>query len=389
MKRKVLTALCIGVIALSVTGCEKDEKMKKTTTEAATEAVTELPTELIEPEIPGIDDENEVKTGGDEQTGYADVPAEWQELRSPGEEDTYSLQYVNDEQDGLVSFIYNQYGYNNQVTESPADVVISSYQESYEKIGGINLSTEEVYLDGEPAALSVDYIPEGDYADYDYYLYTYVAFRDNTFYTVVIEGREEVISSVITQFEETYSFPDGTGESVENDPDSLVLDGGGTHYAWEEYRVVLDGTEISLPCDFSELSAAGWTVSDDDADIKIAAGDMESVQIEKGGLSISITLGNENDSGKISVADAQVIGVTMDYELEDTESILYSGNNECRMGMSYEEVISVLGQPADEMSEDDFKYLYYQGTLDDEDDFSGLEILISDGAVTKIKVFHW
>lgn len=179
---------------LSVAGCGKKESMSPNS-QSTSQPSTQSP-------------DSDWKISGSDEVGYAEVPAGWIENMSQNG-DAYALQYVNVSMDGLFSFIYNQYGYNNEETaQSPVDIVMSEhYGPSYANLGAENLSTEEVRIDGETFTLRIDCIPAGSYTDYDYYMYTYIAFKDQTFYTVIIEGRESAIKEVVEHFEATYKFP--------------------------------------------------------------------------------------------------------------------------------------------------------------------------------------
>lgn len=41
----------------------------------------------------------------------------------------------------------------------------------------------------------------GSYADYEYYLYTYVAFSGDRFYTIVVEGDKSAVEDIVLKVE--------------------------------------------------------------------------------------------------------------------------------------------------------------------------------------------
>lgn len=399
MRKKLYAVFCIGIMALSLAGCGDEAKKPEKKTETQ-QASTERPGEPEDTEREGrteeeIKEPGEWKTGGSAELGYADVPADWTEGRTENETDAsvYAIQYIDmNTKQAMLSFLENQYGYEGQeLTVDPAEVIIGSYRDSYAQTGYTDDEITDVTLDGVSGKMYQGYMPAGVYTNYDYYTYTYVFYVEGRFYTVVIEGREDLIAAVKERFEITYTLPEQSGGSG-NAPDSPGGSSGVSgSYDWEDYEVVMDGDLYRLPCDFSELASAGWSISDDYGSDTLAPDDFSSVTIERGGRTAWIMLANVDGAGTVSVQDAQVVGITIDYALEGTDSHIAGG---LTLGMSYDDVIAVLGTPTDEYyDEEEGKEYYvmmsYEGAAYEQDYFSSLEVTVSEGVVSEIEISHW
>ena len=151
MKKKLLTFMCIGMMALSLVGCDKEDKEdKKETTEATVDfdlpdlneledtdesEETEEPASSEEPTTEEtIADDGWVLVGS-ERTGYVQLPDEWSEHESEADGgEKYSLQYLAPAEDGLVSLIDSDYDFdeNQYEVDDPADIVTQAYVEQYE-----------------------------------------------------------------------------------------------------------------------------------------------------------------------------------------------------------------------------------------------------------------
>lgn len=414
MRKKIVTFLCVGVMALSLAGCDdkKEDKREKETTEVGsdelnvsfpgaddeddkTEATTEEPDDTEEEIIADSD----WVTGGCDRTGYVDVPAGWKEYESTNGE-AYCLQYYTDEQDGIISLVDNDYGFDaeeNNVAD-PALVVSEHYIEQHEELGATNISTEEVSMAGTTFYKSVDCVPEGTLTDYDYYMYNYVAYdsESDRFYTVTLEGKEDVIEGLDERIEETFSFDgSGAGTNAVDDDDSDDIDedddnAGSANVAgssdWASYQVIVDGESYTLPCDFSKFEANGWSIAEAYEEDTIPGDDYIYVNIERNGQEADIIISNKG-SNDIKAAEGEVVGVSIDFNLEGTKSCI-AGN--IGLGSSYKDVISAFGTPDDEYDVDDESKVLTYTSADSEDDyFSGLEIWITNGEVSEIEIKHW
>lgn len=398
MKRRILTGLCLGVMVLSLVGCNDKSNSKKTekTTEQTTEDDWDTP--ISEPQIDDMtieDTEEPVGTdagwvlGGCDRTGYAEVGADWEEHESTADGgNLYSLQYVAPEEDVLVSFVDNDYGISavqQENVEDPADKVISAYIEQYEQAGGYNVSTDEIAMGGTVFYRTIDCIPEGGLTDYDYYLYTYVVYVYERFYTIIVEGMEVSVEEAAERIEDTFSF-DGAGSGSADIGDDSGVTGIAGSSDWESYQVVIDGDSYTLPCSFSEFEANGWGIESYYQDEMIDEDDYSYIYIERNGCEASVVIANKEE-GSILAEKGQVVGICIDYNLEGTVSHIAGG---IEIGTDYGDVINAFGTPDDVYDDGDgYMVLTYTGEEYGDDFFSGLEITIMDGEVTEIELKHW
>ena len=401
MRKKILALLCVGAMTFSMTGCDDkkdDKKDDKETTEVSTEEIqidnVEISTEEIIDQDEPTTEENDSYwvTVGCDRTGYVDVPYDWDEHESTADGGAlYSLQYLEANEQGLLSIVDNDYGFDAEQyeVEDPANVVIQAYVQEYEEMGGYNVDKDVIVMDSVSFYKSVDCIPEGKLTDYDYYIYTYVAYTNDRFYTLTIEGMDDVIEDVVERAEETFSLGEDVyndeGNTTQSNPSTSTFTGSSD---WESYEVVGDGDSYVLPCDFSEFEANGWSLNDAYSEDVIEYEDYIYVNIERDGNDINIIVANKNSSSDITPTKGQVVGVNIGFELEGTKSSIAGG---ITLGMSYNDVVNSLGSPDDlyEDDEDDFKILTYYSTDYEDDYFSMLEITVSDGEVTDIDMQHW
>ena len=416
MKKKFLTLICVSIMALSLVGCDKekkDDKKEKETTEASmdfefpgfdtsneseetdtTEEITEeLTTEAL------ADEDGWIMVGSD-RTGYAEVPDDWTKHESEADGgEKYSLQYLSPGEDGLVSLIDNDYDFdeNQYEVEDPADVVAQAYVEQYGSMGATNEGVESVEMDGINFYKTIDVLAEGTYKDYEYVLYTYVGYYEGKFYTVAVEGERSMVEEISERVEETYSITGdiSTTGSTSNDindteetqdTDDVASVDGKTD--WETYYANVDGDEYTLPCDFSEFAANGWSLDDSGVNETIDYEDYTYVFVMKGEKEFYLMVANKNSETPIAIEDGQVIGVVYDFRSEGMEGNIEGG---ITIGSSYETVIAAFGTPDDvyEDDEDDYKQLTYFGETMETDWYTKLEIIVENGKVTNIEMVHW
>ena len=114
---------------------------------------------------------------------------------------------ISPKRNAMVSLIENNYGYDPKQYDSqePAEYIMESYVAQYESQGGTHIGAETVEIANYTFYKATDCYPAGSYADYDYYLYTYVTFTGDRFYTLVVEGEQEAIENVVAKVEECFS----------------------------------------------------------------------------------------------------------------------------------------------------------------------------------------
>lgn len=201
MKRIIKTQLIILALMMLV-GCGNDNSVPKETTESTAQAQTEI-TENIPETDPAY-----WTTRGSDRTGYVTVPYNCTEEEYEYEfEGNYSLMLISPERNAMVSLIENNYGYDPKQYDSqePAEYIMEAYAAQYESQGGAHIDTEIVDINGYTFYKSTDCYPAGSYADYDYYLHTYVTFTGDRFYTIVVEGDKAAIEGIVTKVEESFS----------------------------------------------------------------------------------------------------------------------------------------------------------------------------------------
>lgn len=403
------------MLALSLVGCDKekdDKKEKKTTEVSLSDIETQEDSEDINTEestteeqtteektteeatTEEISEEGDWVLVGSDRTGYVEVPYDWEEHESEADGgDNYSLQYLSPAEDGLVSLVDTDYEFdeNQYNVDDPADIVSQAYVEQYGAMGAVNEGVDLVIMDGIPFYRSIDSLPEGTYTDYEYVLYTYVAYFDGRFYTVIIEGARLVVEDVSYKVETTYSVT-GEGNTVsssnvdEEDDQNMPQVEGKTD--WETYYANVDGDEYTLPCDFSKFTANGWVLDESCVGETIEYEDYTYAFIDNGDKEFYIVVANNYSETPIDIDKGLVVGVVYDFHSEDMPGNIEGG---ICLGTSYDTVISAYGSPDDIYidDEDDYKQMTYYGATMSTDWYTKLEIIVEDGIVTKIEMMHW
>ena len=199
MKR--LLKLQIMILALVIlAGCGKDNSATQESTENTAQAEI---TEMI-PES----DPNYWTVRGSERTGCVSVPYNWTEEEYEYEfEGNYSLMLISPERNAMVSLIENNYGYDPKQYDSqePAEYIMESYVAQYESQGAAHISAERVDIGGYTFYKATDCYPAGSHSDYDYYIYTYVTFTGDRFYTIAVEGDKTAIEGIVAKVEESFA----------------------------------------------------------------------------------------------------------------------------------------------------------------------------------------
>jgi len=200
--KKIIKLQLLFLIAILLVGCNKTTDLSEQSQESTKEGNVEV-TQEISPDASAY-----WTTRGSEKTGYLSVPYNWTEEEYEYEfEGNYSLMLISPKRNAMVSLIENNYGYDPKQYDSkePAEYIAESYVAQYESQGGGHISTEKVEISGYTFYKAIDCYPAGSYTDYDYYLYTYVTFTGDRFYTIVIEGEEDAIGDVIIKVEESFA----------------------------------------------------------------------------------------------------------------------------------------------------------------------------------------
>lgn len=426
MKKKFLTFMCIGIMTLSFAGCDKKEESgredRKQTTEEVTEidlpgfgdsddeenADEEITEEKVEEEkeenLPIEEDDvtvndnastNASELFGDDRTGYAKLQDGWKVVENV-EGEKYSIQSVSPAEDCIITLLDNDYEFdeNEYSVEDPADVVVKAYIEQYGSMEGVNEGVSNVEMAGMDFYLTVDVLPEGTYKDYEYVLYTYVAYENDRFYTVIVEGRRDLVEDISDIVEATYTL-NNAGNSdhdttqnendSENDSSDITVSANSD---WETYYACVDGKDYILPCDFSVFESDGWSVE--------ASGDGELIEyedycyafIEKDDVQMCIVVANKYDKTDITISEGQVVGVVFDYNVDEIMCYIEGG---IRLNTTYDEVIEAFGTPDEiyEDDEEDYKKITYYGATYSIDMYTSLDIILEDGVVTEISMIHW
>lgn len=411
MKKKLLTIMCVGMLAVSLVGCGKEDKEDKKEKETST---TEESADFDMPDIDVFDSTEDVideptdnpvteetildegwTVVGSDRTGYAELPNDWTEHESEADGgEKYSLQYISPAEDGIVSFLDSDYDYdtNQYDAPDPADVVIDAYVEQYSAMNAVNEGVETANMDGIDFYLTKDSLPEGTYTDYEYVLYTYVAYTNDRFYTVIIEGERSVVEETAERVEATYSISgtSAAGDDVTNEPEEIDDNNqdvsGKTD--WETYYASIDGDDYTLPCDLSEFEANGWTMDVSSAGETIDPEDYTYAFLAKGDVVLSVMIANDGTANAIPIEDGIVKGVQFDFHVEDIPCHIEGG---IALGTSYDTVIEAFGTPDDvyEDEEEDYKQITYHGATMATDWYTKLEITLENGIVTSIELIHW
>lgn len=199
--KKLISQILILCVLFSLTACNGNQPGE--TTEISTQNQIKS-TETISNTDPAY-----WIRGGSDRTGYVTVPYNWTEEEYEYEfERNYSLMLISPERNAMVSLIENNYGYDPKQYDSqePAEYIMEAYVAQYESQGAEHIIADTLEINGETFYRSMDCYPAGVYADYDYYLYTYVGFTGERFYTLVIEGDSNAIEDIVIKVEESFSY---------------------------------------------------------------------------------------------------------------------------------------------------------------------------------------
>lgn len=129
---------------------------------------------------------------------------------------------------------------------------------------------------------------------------------------------------------------------------------------WQTYEVLFNNTKITLPCDFAELKALGYTLDEDtDPEYIVNKGEYEYGYLaDKNGALISVDFLNTTD-GPLPIPECKVASIgSDDWFLEGSKmSIVYPGG--ITLGSTKEEVLSAYGNPQDAYEGDSITSMYY------------------------------
>lgn len=205
--KKLISKILILCLLLCLTACgSKNNTGDNMDTTEANQASNQEQAESIEAISPT--DPAYWTYQGSDRTGYIMVPYNWTEEEYEYEfEGNYSLMLISPERNAMVSLIENNYGYDPKQYDSqePAEYIMEAYVAQYESQGAEHIGAETVDINGYTFYKSTDCYPSGVYADYDYYLYTYVTFSGERFYTIVVEGNQDSMTDVLVKVEESFT----------------------------------------------------------------------------------------------------------------------------------------------------------------------------------------
>lgn len=394
MRKKVITLLCAGFMVFSLTGCGDDDTGKGKDKTAIPISTSIQPTDTEEPEEPPIEEikpntDYDWVTAGSDRTGYAKVPGNYQKHEST-EKGQYSLQYVSTQDGGLITFLDSNYGLDSDTLAQeadPANIIIQAYESQYEQMNGSNIEKTAVIMDGVSFYRSIDSVPAGSIQSYEYWLYTYVAYTNDRFYTVIAEGKEDTARELSEKIEDTFHFDEGNTDSNGSSSGGSSTIGESGEANWTNYEIILDGDKYTLPCSVSELEANGWSFSDFvyDADDVLEPDGYNYIFMERNGVEAYVIIGNPSENSSTTFRAGQLIGLIIDYSLADTDSSAAGG---VTLGMNLNQVISILGEPAYSYNDANEIMLTYESPDYMQDMFSTLDIFLTDDVVTEIEIGH-
>ncbi len=200
--KKLLKIQIVILTMIMLAGCGKDNMVSQESTQATAQEQIGI-TENISDTDPAY-----WTIRGSDRTGYILLPYNWTEEEYEYEfEGNYSLMLISPERNAMVSLIENNYGYDPKQYDSqePAEYIVEAYVAQYESQGGAHIGVQTVDINGYTFYKSTDCYHAGSYADYDYYLYTYVTFTGDRFYTVVVEGDKDSIEKIVIKIEESFA----------------------------------------------------------------------------------------------------------------------------------------------------------------------------------------
>ncbi len=185
----------------------------------------------------------------------------------------------------------------------------------------------------------------------------------------------------------TESTTEGTTEAVESVGLIDVSSYGFTTNDWKSLEFALDGKVYTWPISYAQLKADGYSV-----DSSIEAETLDSMYYsfsewayKDGENAFFVSFKNYTDSSKV-VADCDIQSVSFTSGYDDVYTVVLC--NGITLGTSYEDVISVMGEPTDEYVSEDSEYGYRTADYDVTDDIycNSINFTFMEGVVTDIEI---
>lgn len=193
----------------------------------------------------------------------------------------------------------------------------------------------------------------------------------------------------------TITLGDGTVLDAEGNVISDNSQNGSMSDNWKDYQVAINGTVLTLPCTYSELSTAtGAELKSSEAKSYIQGGYYTTASLYKDdSLAMYIELSNSTEEDQL-YTDCMVtkIGYSQYTKENLGAEIVFCGNLQIGQAMTVDDIKAILGEPQDsyEYSDED----YVSTTLRYEDEsiwmssYNSYNITIVNGVIDDISLKH-
>lgn len=194
-----------------------------------------------------------------------------------------------------------------------------------------------------------------------------------------------------------YSSNEPSNEDADNDEemlngDSIVYDGSYTNSGYlvnntiYDYMFCLDDMVYALPCNASDFSDNGWLIHNYGEETVVAPGEDVYVGLEKGDMSVAVTLSNPYTTEDIALEDSLVTSISISgYNGTDAASTYIA--NGIHIGSSYDDVIACYGEPTEVNEVEGYEeeaYTYVTYLVDPDDYYASTTIYFTDDFIDNI-----
>ena len=202
-------------------------------------------------------------------------------------------------------------------------------------------------------------------------------------------------SNADIQNNSTVTLGDGTILDAEGNVISDNSQNGSMSDNWKDYQVAINGTVLTLPCTYSELSTAtGAELKSSEAKSYIQGGYYTTASLYKDdSLAMYIELSNSTEEEQL-YTDCMVtkIGYSQYTKENLGAEIVFCGNLQIGQAMTVDDIKAILGEPQDTYEYTDMDYVSTTLRYEDESiwmsSYNSYNITIVNGVIDDISLKH-
>ena len=156
---------------------------------------------------------------------------------------------------------------------------------------------------------------------------------------------------------------------------------------WKNYKVSVNGTEISLPISYSDFTAKTGYVfkSEDDANSTLKKNYYNIVTLENGNSNVQVSIVNDGNEMKTQ-KDCKIMGISSYSYSTENSQVVYPGWLKAGNEISKEKINELFGKPDKEYEKDDYYVATYYEDYDKYYSQRKFEITISKGQIIDISL---